>query len=276
MNKASRIVGLLSMSIAILFALASPTVMRANVGLTQGFQSNQPLAIGSIVSLDKDNSNKVVGATIDTVDNLFGVVVSGDSSVLTLSSDKKNQVQVVTAGSVGVLVSSISGDIRAGDPITASPIAGVGMKATGNIKVIGVAQGDLSQSPGKTNQTLTDKNGQKQQAVLGEVQVLVAVAYYFKQPEKTIIPSVLQNIANSVAKKAVSPLPIILSLAIFIVTVISILSLVYSAIRSSIISVGRNPLSQAAVYRSLLQVVALVITILGASMACIYFILSKL
>jgi hypothetical protein len=47
-------------------------------------------------------------------------------------------------------------------------------------------------------------------------------------------------------------------------------------IRSSIISVGRNPLSQSAVYRDLIQLSALVLVILAVGLAAIYFILSKL
>lgn len=257
-----------------LFALTLPGAASAAV-LTQGYAIDQPLSIGSIVSIDPTASNKAVAATLKNVDNLFGVVVGNDNSVLTLSSDKKNQVQIATGGAVDVLVSSIGGDIHAGDQITASPIAGVGMKATTNVKVIGVAQADLSQSPGKTKQTVADKNGNKQDTVLGQIPVLVSVAYFFKQPDKTIIPSAIQNIANNIAQKKVSPLPIIISFAVFIVAIISIISLVYSAIRSSIISVGRNPLSQSAVYRSLLQVFALAVTILGVSITVIFLVLSK-
>jgi hypothetical protein len=261
---------------AIVFSFVAFPSLALGAVLTQGYVSDQPLSIGSIVSIDPTASNKVVASTIKTVDNIFGVVVNNDNSVLTLSSNKKNQVQVATGGSVDVLVTSIAGDVRAGDQITASPIAGVGMKAITNVKVIGVAQADLAQSPGKTTQTFTDKNGQKQQAQLGQIPVLVNVAYYFKQPEKTIIPNVIQNIANTVANKKVSPLPILISLAVFIMTIISIISLVYAAIRSSIISVGRNPLSQSAVYRSLIQVFALVIAVLGVALTVIYLILSRI
>ncbi len=244
--------------------------------LTQGYLVDQPISVGAIVSADPKASTKVVPATIANVDNLFGVVVNSDNSVLTLSSGKKNQVQIATGGAVDVLVSSIGGDVKVGDQITASPIAGVGMKATTNVKVIGVAQASLADSPGKSQQTVTDKNGVKQQALLGEVPVLVNVSYYFKQPDKTIIPTVIQNIANNIANKKVTPLPIIICFGIFIITMISIISLVYSAIRASIISVGRNPLSQAAVYRSLIQVFVIVIVILGVSLTAIYFILSKI
>ncbi|MFI5240568.1 MAG: hypothetical protein ACHQUB_02575 [Candidatus Saccharimonadia bacterium] len=248
----------------------------ADTLLSQGYQSSSQLAIGSIVSLDSNVTGTISAANTGNVDSLIGVVVGANNTPLTLTNGSSNQVQVATSGVVNVLVSDISGTIVTGDPVTASPIDGVGMKATSNIKVIGVAQGDLATSVGKTTQTFTDQNGQKQQAQLGVIPVLVNVAYYFKQPSKTLIPNVIQNIANTIANRVVSPLPILVSLGIFLVTVISIMILIYAAIRSSIISVGRNPLSQAAVYRSLLQVSALVLSIVGVAIGTIYLILTKL
>jgi len=139
----------------------------------------------------------------------LGAVINDKRSLLTLTNDKDNQVQVATSETVPVLVSDINGDISQGDQITASPIKGVGMKATGNTKVVGIAQGEPIDSDDK--QTYTDNQGIKQTITLGEVQLLVNVAYYYKQPEKTIIPSALQNLANALAGKTVSSLPLIIS-----------------------------------------------------------------
>jgi hypothetical protein len=60
------------------------------------------------------------------------------------------------------------------------------------------------------------------------------------------------------------------------VCIIAISSLISSAVRSSIISVGRNPLSQAAVYRNLMQVSGLILGILAAAVAAVFMILTKL
>ncbi len=258
-----------------LAVLLFPLALGAATLLSQSYQSDKALPEGSIVSINADSS-KVVAANTSNVDSIFGVVVGANDVLLSLTGSGKNQVKVATSGLEQVLVTDINGDIKSGDQITASPLDGVGMKATNNVKVVGVAQENLSQSQGKSTQTVTDKNGGKQQVQLGSIPVLVNVAYYFKQPEKTIIPTVIQNIANSVANRAVQPLPIIISLVIFFVASVSIVSLIYAAIRSSIISVGRNPLSQAAVYRSLLQVTVLVLTILAGSVAAIYLILARL
>ena len=87
---------------------------------------------------------------------------------------------------------------------------------------------------------------------------------------------VSQNIANAMAGKKVDPLPIIISLIIFIVTMIIVISLVYSIVRSSIISVGRNPLAQSAVYRNAIQMSVLVLAIIAVATIAIYLVLTKL
>lgn len=250
-----------------------PLAAHALTTISQSYLSSSALPIGSIVSLKGNTSDQVIPSGVDSVDSLLGVVISSDSSLLSLSSDGANQVQVATTGTVPILVSNINGSVAHGDHITASPIAGVGMKATDNVRIIGIAQGDMS---GGQKQDYTDKNGHKQTITLGQVPVQVNVAYYFKEPDKTIIPAALQNIANAFAGKTVSTLPILIAAAIFLVMLIVVVSIVYSMIRSSIISVGRNPMAQSAVYRDLIQLSALVIVILGVGLISIYLVLTRL
>jgi hypothetical protein len=101
------------------------------------------------------------------------------------------------------------------------------------------------------------------------------VAYFYKQPDKTIIPQALQNVANALAGKKVNALPILISVGIFFIMLIIVVSIIYSLIHSSIISVGRNPMSQAAVYRNVIQLSGLVIVIIGVSVGAIYMVLTR-
>jgi hypothetical protein len=241
--------------------------------LSQGFTSKDPVANGSIVSLKSGTSDQVTASTAKEASAVFGVVISSDSSLLSLNNGTANQVQVATSGTVPVLVSDINGGIKDGDAITASPINGVGMKATANTKIIGVAQEDLTNN-NSSNQTYKNKEGTHHIQV-GLISVLVNVAYYYKQPDKTIIPSAIQNVANSVAGKKVDSVPILVSTGIFLVTLVVVVSIIYAMIRSSIISVGRNPMSQAAVYRDVLQMSALVVGIIGVATVSIYLVLTR-
>lgn len=148
------------------------------------------------------------------------------------------------------------------------------MKATSNTKVIGIARDKPSYDDKKYE--YTTESGIKESFKLGQIPIVISVSYYTKAPEKTIIPPALQNIANSVAGKKVSTLPILISSAIFLIMLIAVVSIIYSLIRSSIISIGRNPLAQSAVFRDVIQLSALVVIIIGVSLLAIYFILTKL
>lgn len=251
-----------------------PVTVGAVASISQGYTADAELPLGSIVSLKNNTADQVSAANTNTVDSILGVVVNDESAPLTLSNGQDNQVQVATSGIAPVLVSDINGEIVQGDHITASPIKGVGMKATANAKVVGIAQGAPRDS-GNKEQTYTNEKGEKQTLKLGEVAVLVNVAYYFSTPEKTLIPSALQNVANSFAGKKVEPLPIIASAIIFIITLVVVSSIIYSMIRSSIISVGRNPMAQSAVYRDVIQLSLLVLGILTVAVIAIYIILTR-
>lgn len=258
-----------------LAALLSPAAVSAITPLSQGYTSKENLAFGSIVSLENTASDVVHATTPTTAGNMLGVVINDRTTLLSLDNGNASQVQVATSGVVSVLVSSINGDVRAGDEITASPISGVGMKATANTKVIGIAQGDLKGN-NASKETYTDKSGKKHDTLIGTVPLQVNVAYYYKQPDKTIVPSAVQNIANALAGKSVSTVPILISAGIFVVVMIVVSSIVYSMVRSSIISVGRNPMSQSAIYRDMVQMSALVVGIMAVGLVTIYLVLTRL
>ena len=243
----------------------------ASTPVSQSYLSDSKIPLGSLVSLVGDSTDKVEASTAKTVSNLIGVVMN-DNAPITITSGDVNSALVANSGITPTLVSNINGEIELGDNITASPIKGVGMKATTNTKVVGVAQSNVS---GKKSEKIT-VDGRDQNIEIGQISLLVSVGYHYQEPEKTLIPSALQNIANAMAGKKVDPLPIIVSLIIFIVTMIIIVSLVYSIVRNSIISVGRNPLAQSAVYTNAIQMSILVLAIICAAVLSIYLVLTKL
>jgi hypothetical protein len=257
----------------LMLGIISAAKVGALTPISQGFTATKTIASGSIVSLKSGTSDQVVTSTAKEASAVFGVVISSDSSLLSLNNGQANQVQVATSGTVPVLVSDINGGIKDGDAITASGIDGVGMKATINTKIIGVAQEDLNAN-NSSNETYKDNDGTHHLQV-GLVSVLVNVAYYYKQPEKTIIPTAVQNVANAIAGKKVDSVPILISSGIFLVTLFVVATIIYAMIRSSIISVGRNPMSQAAVYRDVMQMSALVVGIIGAAVVSIYLVLTR-
>jgi hypothetical protein len=268
----SRLVALFVL-LGLLTVICTVGSVHAVTPISQSYITSETIPIGSIVSLKDNTSDQVVASTTDNAGNIFGVVINNDSSLLSISSGQGQQVQVANSGTVPVIVSDYNGPINQGDSITASPIAGVGMKASSDVRIIGLAQTDLRSGE---KQQVKLKNGATKQVLLAQIPLLVNVSYFFKQPDKSIIPQSLQSIANGIAGKAVDSLPIIVSGGIFIIMLIVVMAIIYTMIRSSIISIGRNPLSQASVYRNLLQMSVLVLVILSVGIAAIYFILTKL
>jgi hypothetical protein len=194
--------------------------------------------------------------------------------LLELDADNK-EVQVVTSGVTYGLVSNINGDIKTGDKITTSPIRGVGMKAVESTVIIGTSQADFS-TGNAVEQTIEQKGGNPKTVLISAVPIQVNVAFYQPpQQDATNLPPILNDLASSVAAgRQVPPVRILVALIILMVALISMAVLLYSSVRSSVISIGRNPLSEHAVYKSLWQVGLIVLGILLLTLIAIYLILT--
>lgn len=240
--------------------------------IAQGFQTEeQDVKAGALMSLKDDSPNNVELATQDTIDQLVGVV--GENPLISLSEGGRS-VQVVTSGVTTALVSDINGEVKTGDKITASPIAGTGMKATTSNIVVGSAQADLN-SVKTTEHEITDTEGGKHTVKVGLIPVQVNVTFYAAATDKSsFLPSFLQDFANGVAGKEVSPVRVMIAAIIMLLSFLSIAVLLYASVKSSIISIGRNPLSEVSVRKSLFQIGGIVIAILLLALITIYLILS--
>lgn len=265
----------LGLMIVAVVATVWPAVALAS--LSQGFSTTTSIPAGSLVSLDAKASGSVDIADLDNVNRLFGVVVPPSSASISLGTGS-GQVQVVTTGSATVLVSTAGGAIKTGDYVTVSPISGVGQKAdvTSKVRVIGTAQEDFDGSGSNVTKQTIDTGSGKQEVAIGQIPVQVSVSTYTQDAtQSSVIPSWVQKIASTIAGKTVSPVRIIIAGLILLVAVISVSVLLYAAVRNSIISIGRNPLSRGAVLGGLLQVTLIAALILGVAGAAMYVVVAK-
>lgn len=248
------------------------TYAQDSSAISQGFLSqSNTLAAGALVGLKEGSKDTVELSTTERAERLTGVV--GTDPLIELSTGN-TQVQVVTNGTTQALLSDINGEVKAGDRITASPVEGVGMKATGSAQIIGVAQADLAsvQTQGKT---VKDRDGKNQAIKIGAVPLQINITYYTAPQEQTsFLPSFLQQMANAVAGKEVAAIRVVIALLLLLMGFISIGVLLSSSVRSSLISIGRNPLSEGAVHKGLLEVGALATGILLVMLIAIYLILT--
>jgi len=240
--------------------------------LSQGYKSSEALTSGSLVGLDPTADNTVRLSNTDRVGELLGVVVDNGSSLLSVSSDNAN-VQVVTTGTATTLVSNVNGDIKKGDGITVSPINGVGMKATAPGRIVGLAQEDFSASTaGAVSQTVNAKSG-KQQVAIGGISLVVSVGYYTPKSADSVLPQSVQNLASFLAGRQVSTFRIITASILLLLGIILVVIILNSAVRSSMESIGRNPLARSAVSSGLFKVLLLTLAILLVTFGSVYFVI---
>jgi hypothetical protein len=255
----------------LLVVLIFPLSVQGASSIAQSFKTEDSGVVpGALVSLKPHTANTIELSTSENLDRLLGVV--GEDSLIELSGGK-GTVQVTTSGEAATLVSNINGDIKTGDKITASPIAGVGMKALSSTMVMGTAQANLSSITTK-DRTITDRDGHKKTIKIGALPLRVDKVFYeVEQNQNSYVPPVLQDFANNLAGRPVSPVRVILSSFLVAFVFVAVAILLYSSVRSSIISIGRNPLSESAVRKSLVQVGLTVFGVMAFTVIVVYLML---
>jgi len=249
-----------------IFAFLSVSPKSQAQTITQGYSSDSIIQRSTIVSLKLDEPKHVEPASFDNFSRLHGVVVSPNDAPFTLSSEGE-RVFVATTGRFEMYVSTESGAIQAGDLIAVSRVAGIGMKAGERDPfVVGKAITDFSGESAVLSTTTVNDGGIDRSVSIGRVKVDIGVAGNpLLKPTQANLPGFLEKLAENIAQKPVSPIRIYIGMGIFFTAAVVSGTLLYSGIRSGMISVGRNPLSKKSITRSLMQVVltSLIILLLG-------------
>jgi hypothetical protein len=243
-----------------------------SAAISQGYKPDGSLAPGALVSLEAAQ-NSVTAADTANNSGLFGVVVGANSTPLAVNTtNTKNMVQVTTNGAAQVFVTDLNGPIKAGDQIAPSAIQGVGMKVLTSSKVVGVAQRAFDASTAISTITVKTASGGTQVAHIGIIPVAVQVVYY-TVPQKSVVPDFIQQFAVSVTGKTVSVAQLAIVLVILAAALIVVGTLMFAAVRGSIVSLGRNPLAASSIYRGTFQAVASSMAILGIAVIGAYMVL---
>jgi hypothetical protein len=251
-----------------------PVGVGALGALSQAFTTNDTtLVAGTIVDQESGAGNTVEQALSSNASQLLGVAAN---KPLVALGGGNQQAQVVVSGLTPTLVSDINGPVRVGDKITASPIKGVGMKATIPTEIVGTAESNLSSSATTTEQ-ITDKQGKASPVKIGLVDVQVGVSYYQAEQSKLndFVPTFLINAGSSIAGKDVSPLRVLVGFSCLLIGFIIAGVMLQAGVRSGMISMGRNPLASGILRRSLIDVLLTSVGLLALTVATFYIILSS-
>lgn len=246
-------------------------------GDVQRYSADAALQNGTIVQLSDPDKQIVSRASQIQVDAMFGVVIDPSQLSLRMADESRaNEIHVASSGTYNTLVSTQAGAISSGDYVTLSAVSGVGMKAgAGDKTVFGRAVGAFD-GKGVTLGTTTIKktNGDEKRVTLGVVPVTIDVQRNpHEKSTKVKVPEQLERLGQAVAEKEVDPIRIYLSMFIAAVSLITAIAVVYSGVRSSVISIGRNPMSKKSIFRALLEIILTSFLILIIGLFAVYLLL---
>jgi hypothetical protein len=245
--------------------------------VVQSYTTNQVLQTGMIVGLMKGNSSQVGALTMNDITSMQGVVVSPNNAAISLNNgSSSSQVYVATSGSYNVLVSTENGSINVGDYISISSLDGIGMK-TENTEPIVVGKAAEAFS-GKANAissaTIKKSGGGSSQINIGIIPINIGITANPTEAHSVGgLPGFLESASSSIASKPVSAPKIYISLLILLLSMLISGSLLYSGVKNSIVSIGRNPLARRYIIRGLLQVVIFGVIIFVLGLFAVYLLL---
>lgn len=270
-------VGLVLAVSAAILLIATVEAQTYGGGDIQRYTADAPLDNGTIVALVDSDARTVARAPAGSPEKMFGVVVDPNRLPLRIQDDAPtSEIHVSSSGTYNVLVSTQAGAIRSGDFVTLSAVSGVAMKASPeDATVFGRAVGAFD-GKGTTmgTTTLRDSEGKTRQVALGSVPVTIDVR---KNPDeistKVNVPEPLERAGQAIAEKEVDPIRIYLSLAITVIGSVAAIVVIYSGVRSSMISIGRNPMSKKSIFRALFEIILTSFLILIISLFAVYLLL---
>lgn len=261
---------LLAFSLLLVLVFIAATGKTHGQVISQGFDSDSPLQRGLIVRLNPNDSSKVEPLDSASAEQMYGVVVTANDAPVTLSREGQ-QVFVATSGQHEVLVSNQNGQPKIGDYITISSIQGVGMKAGDEAPVIvGRALEDYDSS----TEIISSAAVGDRRVDLVRLKTDITVARNpLKKPETNNLPEFLKSLAETIAGRPVSPVRVYVGLVVFFMSAVIAGSMLYSGVHSSIISIGRNPLSKTSIMRGMIQVIITSLLIFLSGVLGVYLIL---
>lgn len=234
--------------------------------IVQSFQASGSIPPAWVVGLKPGTTNTVELAPANQSEKVYGVAIDPSEAPVTLQRQSNQQVFVATNGTYPVLVSTQNGNINPGDYLSISSTDGIAAKATDTQTFV---LGRASQKFDGSSNVLSSGGGFS----IGKISAIIQPQANPTIKDDIAIPSPIRKVGNSIAGKEVSPLRIYGGLAVFVVAALIAISTLIAGIRSSMISIGRNPLSKNSILRALAQVLAVSLLVLILGIIGVYLLL---
>lgn len=229
--------------------------------------SEENISSGDIISYNfKDEI--YIKSNYPNDEDMFGVVAKDPLLVFNNNDEEEGKIPIVRSGEVIVNVSTINGEIKKGDFITSSLLAGKGQKASKDHQyVLGIAASYLNSKNGKATTT------NNKEIFIGEIPVMIGS-----------LGSTVENHSSStviVKKGEVFGFTVANTLP-YLVAVIIAFSSIYIAFRNfmpnikqGLTSIGRNPMAKSSIQVMIIfnAVLILLIAIAGFAFGLLVIIL---
>ncbi len=190
---------------------------------------------------------------------LYGVVTINPAVAFNTNEEGK-RYPVVSSGNTYVNISTINGAVKKGDPITSSPIPGVGMKATESGYILGYALEDF-------------KSDDPREIKRVKVQVDTQFFAPLSSGPRSRLLDIFRLSAIATYEK---PLTVLRYLVAAIIVIISFVLGFFAFGRVASVGVealGRNPLAARMIQLGIVMNVFITIMIIGAGLVIAYLIL---
>ncbi|MBA3757470.1 hypothetical protein H0X09_01230 [Candidatus Saccharibacteria bacterium] len=257
--------GLIAAGLLFMGGIPNPVVYADTI--VRAFNSKDSLQPGWVVAVDKDQANTVEAAPANDPSRIYGVVIDPSRAPVTLQPEQGLKVYVATSGSYQVLVTTQNGSINPGDYISISSTNGIAAKATSEQSyVLGQA---LEKFDGDNNVISAGEEGD----AIGRVTVSIVPGKNPLVKSAVAVPAPLRRAGEAIAGKNVTPLRIYAALAVFTVTALIAVSILWIGVRSGMISIGRNPLSRHSIIQGLMQVVIVAVLVFAVGIFGVYLLL---
>lgn len=259
--------------LSFLIVVAQISLARAQV-VPQGYKTDETLQRGMLVMLKDNDTSKVTALTPSNSDKMLGVVVDRNDTPVSIS-DGSQTVYVANTGHFAVLVSDQNGPVNPNDNIAISALSGIAMKAsTASPNIAGKALTSFSSKDNLLGTTkVKDSGGGEKEVHLGYVTADISIGKNPQFKTEAQVPEALRKASTAIANKQVSASKIYVGMVLIFLTSIIAAIVLYSGVRSSMIALGRNPLSRKTILRGMFQVILTSVIIFICGLFGVYLLL---
>lgn len=250
------------------------TALHPVFATANGYATDDPgLLPGMVVALSESSTAeepKVERAALDRETKVIGVSTSVGNQLVTVGSGD-SKIFVQTTGEATVFVTDLNGSVKKGDLLAPSPLLGILMKADeSTAPIVGIAIEDFNENEAES-QSIKEGDNNKTTKIDKLRINLDHMAASNQQASAT--DSSLERLGRAIVGKDVGEIQVIAALVIFLIVLVAEGGIIYGAVSSAIIALGRNPMAKQIIRKEMIRVVGIAVVVLGIGVAAVYAIL---